>query len=94
MAEIFHRAEILVEGLVQGVGFRYYVYRNASRLGLNGYTKNTYSGEVVTIVEGEKYLIEELFNLIKVGPQHAYVKKCTIMWTSYNAEFSTFEIRH
>ena len=30
-------------------------------LGLNGYTKNLYSGEVLTVVEEEKDLIEKLF---------------------------------
>jgi Acylphosphatases len=94
MPEEFYRAEIIVQGLVQGVGFRYFVYRNAVRFDLKGYTKNTYSGDVVTVVEGEKYLIEELYNLIKVGPSHAQVKKCNIAWTSYNGEFSTFEIKH
>ena len=94
MPENSQRAEIIAEGLVQGVGFRYYVYRNAVSLGLKGYTKNLYSGEVLTVAEGEKFLIEELFKLIKIGPQFSQVKKCTIAWTSYNSEFSTFEIRH
>ena len=94
MPENLHRAEIIVNGLVQGVGFRYYVYRNAVSLGLKGFTKNLYTGEVFTVVEGEKFRIDELFNLIRTGPQHAYVKKCNIAWTSYNGEFSTFEIRH
>jgi acylphosphatase len=89
-----HRAEIIAEGLVQGVGFRYYVYRCAARLGLKGFTKNLYSGEVLTVVEGEKFKIEELFNMIKTGPQFAHVKRCTIAWTSYNGEFSVFEIKH
>lgn len=94
MVEQLHRAEIIAGGLVQGVGFRYFVYRNAEVLGLKGYTKNLYTGETLTVVEGEKYAIEELFELIKAGPSHAYVKKCDIAWTSYNGEFTSFEIRH
>lgn len=94
MPENLQRAEILAEGLVQGVGFRYFVYRNAVSLGLKGYTKNLYSGEVLTVVEGEIFLIEELFKLIRTGPQFSQVKRCTIAWTSYNSEFSIFEIRH
>ena len=94
MSDNLHRAEIIVGGLVQGVGFRYFVYRHAERLGLKGYTKNLYTGEVFTVVEGEKYLIEELFNELRIGPSNAYVKKSNIAWTSYNSEFSSFEIRH
>lgn len=88
------RAEIIAAGLVQGVGFRYYVIRQASKLGLTGYTKNLYTGEVLTVAEGEKYLVEELFNQIRIGPVYAHVKNATIVWGEYKNEFSNFEIRH
>jgi len=88
------RAEIIVGGLVQGVGFRYFVLNTALKLKLKGYVKNLYSGEVLAVVEGEKITIMELFELMKLGPSHAYVKTFSIMWTSFNAEFTTFEIRH
>jgi len=87
------RAEIIVGGLVQGVGFRYFVLRTAMKLNVNGYAKNLYSGEVLAVVEGEKIKIMELFEQMKLGPSHAYVKTFSIMWTTYNAEFSSFEIR-
>ncbi|MCK9209408.1 MAG: acylphosphatase [Ignavibacteriaceae bacterium] len=87
------RAEIIVGGLVQGVGFRYFVVRAAMQLNVKGYVKNLYSGEVLAVVEGEKIKIMELFEQMKMGPSHAYVKTFSIMWTSYNAEFSSFEIR-
>jgi len=87
------RAEIIVGGLVQGVGFRYFVLRTAMKLNVNGYAKNLYSGEVLAVVEGEKIKIMELFEQMKLGPSHAYVKSFSIRWTTYNAEFSSFEIR-
>ena len=88
------RAEIIANGLVQGVGFRYYVLRLGRALGLKGYTKNLYSGEVLTVVEGEKYLIEDLYNRIKIGPPFADVKNVVIKWSESKNEFHTFEIRH
>ncbi len=87
------RAEILVKGLVQGVGFRYFVVREAEKLGVNGFVKNLYSGEVLTVAEGEKGLVEELFNKIKVGPIHAAVKSFKIDWLVPKNEFETFEIK-
>lgn len=93
MPENIGRAELLVKGLVQGVGFRYFVLKNAQTLNLKGYVKNLYSGEVLAVVEGEKYKIEELFQLMKQGPSHSRVAKANIAWTSFNSEFSTFEIR-
>lgn len=87
------RAEIVVNGLVQGVGYRYFVVREAERLGLNGYTKNLYTGEVLTVAEGEKAIIEELIKKLRVGPSHASVKKCRIDWQESKNEFSRFEVR-
>jgi acylphosphatase len=88
------RAEIIANGLVQGVGFRYFIIKNAENLGLTGYTKNLYSGEVLTVVEGSRAKIEELFNRIKVGPSHASVRNCKIDWGESKNEFKHFEIRY
>ena len=87
------RAEILVNGLVQGVGFRFFVYREALKLGLVGFTKNLFTGEVLTVAEGEKSLVEELYRKIKVGPSHASVKNCNVDWLEPKNEFNIFEIR-
>jgi len=87
------RAEILVNGLVQGVGFRYFVYREALKLGLVGFTKNLFTEEVLTIAEGEKSLVEELYKKIKIGPSHASVKNCKVDWLEPKNEFDSFEIR-
>jgi len=90
----FVRAEIVVTGLVQGVGFRYFVYSKAENLGLKGYVKNLFSGEVYIVVEGEKFLIEDLFKKVKVGPLSAHVRNVSINWTEPTNEFTRFEIRH
>ena len=90
----FSRAEIIAVGLVQGVGFRYFVLRKAQALGLKGYVQNLYSGEVLTVAEGEKSDIEELFMQIKIGPSHASVNKCNIEWQQYKGEFKIFEVRY
>lgn len=87
------RAEIIVNGLVQGVGYRYFVIREAQKLALNGYVKNLYTGEVLTVVEGEKAIIYELINKLKVGPIHASVKSCKVDWQESKNEFTEFEVR-
>ncbi len=87
------RAEIIVNGLVQGVGYRYFVFREAQNLGLKGYVINLYTGEVLIVAEGEKALVEELINKLRIGPMHAAVKNCFIEWRETTNEFDTFEIR-
>lgn len=87
------RAEIIVNGLVQGVGFRYFVLREAKKLSLNGYVKNLYTGEVLTVVEGEKVVVEEIINKLRVGPIHAAVKNCKVEWQEPKKEFTDFEVK-
>ncbi len=94
MSDNEKRAEILAKGLVQGVGFRYFVIKNAENLELNGYVKNLFSGEVLTVVEGSRAKIEELFKRIRVGPSHAAVRNCRIEWGESKNEFTNFEIRY
>lgn len=88
------RAEILVGGLVQGVGFRYFVFREAEEFSLNGYVKNLYTGEVYSVVEGKKHQVEDFFKRLKIGPMHAQVKNASIRWTDNKDEFKRFEIRY
>ncbi len=87
------RAEIIAAGLVQGVGFRYYVAQHAKSLKLTGYVKNLFSGEVLTVVEGEIAVIEDLFQKINIGPSRASVNQCKIVWGDFKNEFKTFEVK-
>ena len=52
-------AKIIVSGTVQGVGFRYYIARSAEELGLKGYTKNLFNGNVEIYAEGRLQFVEE-----------------------------------
>lgn len=88
------RAEIIANGLVQGVGFRYFVLHAARELKLKGFVQNLFTGEVLTVVEGPKLIVEELFNKIKTGPRSAHVKNAVIKWRTNNNEFTDFEVRY
>ncbi len=65
--------KIIVSGLVQGVGYRYFIYRQAQSLGLTGYVKNLPSGQVEIVASGEKGLIDELVRVARTGPSFASV---------------------
>lgn len=93
MSELSH-AKIIVSGLVQGVGFRYYVLRHAENLGLKGYVQNLFTGEVLTEVEGDIGLINELIKQLKIGPMKSHVTNCTVDWTEYKNEFKKFDVRY
>lgn len=87
------RAHIIVEGLVQGVGYRWYVGRKAEGLGLAGFVKNLYDGTVEVEAEGDRSLVEELIKDLKVGPRAAHVTNLRIEWMEPTHQEPHFQIR-
>jgi acylphosphatase len=87
------RAHVVVHGLVQGVGFRYFVCHRATKFGLAGYVRNANSGEVEIEIEGHRSMIEEFIREVKVGPRAAQVKDLKIEWLPYENSYKNFELR-
>jgi acylphosphatase len=65
----------VVHGRVQGVGFRWWVWRQATRLGLRGLARNLRDGSVEVIVEGSDSTLLELERLLAQGPPAAQVER-------------------
>jgi acylphosphatase len=63
----------LVKGRVQGVGFRWFVQREAAELGLNGWVKNTDQGDVEIVAAGEEALLAELKVALRKGSRGSRV---------------------
>jgi len=63
----------LIRGRVQGVGFRWFVHREAAELGLRGWVKNTDSGDVEIVTAGEAELIAELREELHKGSRGSRV---------------------
>jgi acylphosphatase len=63
----------LVRGRVQGVGFRYSCYHEARRLGLCGWTRNTFDGDVEVYAEGSREKLDRLLEWLRRGPPAARV---------------------
>ena len=65
----------LIAGLVQGVGFRWYVARHARGLGLTGFARNLADGRVEVVAIGsDEAAMARLEALLRVGPAHARVE--------------------
>lgn len=63
----------VVSGLVQGVGFRWFVHRHAARLRLSGWAENLPDGRVEVVASGSDAALDELEELLRQGPSHADV---------------------
>ena len=83
---------IIVEGLVQGVGFRWFVARRAEGLGVKGYVANRYDGSVEIEAEGDRSLLEELIREVKIGPRSAHVTNLRLEWRTPTHTRDRFEI--
>ena len=82
----------IVNGRVQGVGFRYFVCRNARELNLFGWVRNRPDGEVEALVEGEKNAIKKWALAIRQGPSGSRVEGCEFARKPYTQSFNTFEV--
>jgi acylphosphatase len=65
----------LVQGRVQGVGFRWFVQREASELELKGWVRNTEDGDVEILASGEAADLDELRASLKRGPRGSRVDR-------------------
>ncbi len=84
---------IIVSGLVQGVGFRYYALQKARALGVTGYVKNLTTGQVEVIASGDEGQIDDLINDLRVGPGHASVSNVDLEKIDLDDTFNDFTIR-
>ncbi|HEY0274089.1 MAG TPA: acylphosphatase [Chitinophaga sp.] len=69
--------EIIVRGLVQGVGFRVHTCREAIKLGITGTVKNQADGSVAIVAEGAPASMEAFLIWCRSGPAMASVEQMT-----------------
>lgn len=87
------RLEATVHGRVQGVGFRWFVRRNAARLGLTGWVANDPSGAVTLVADGDAAALDALMLDLHEGPPGAVVDRVDAIFRDPITEFTGFEIR-
>ncbi|MBI1956101.1 MAG: acylphosphatase [Acidobacteria bacterium] len=81
----------LVEGRVQGVGFRFFVERIAAELGLKGYVRNRYDGRVEVYAIGEEEVLEQLREQLQAGPPASRVDRVEEHTASLE-KYKTFQV--
>jgi len=87
------RAEIKVSGIVQGVGFRPFIYRIAVRNRLVGYVRNRGDAGVEIVVEGGRPYIKRFLRALREEkPPLAQIHSLTIRYAEATGEFKSFSI--
>ncbi len=68
-----HTRRYVVRGRVQGVGFRWFVEREAQVLGVYGWVRNNFDGSVEVLATGSREQLNELRRKLREGPRAARV---------------------
>ncbi|HOM67061.1 MAG: Acylphosphatase [Chloroflexi bacterium ADurb.Bin120] len=87
-----HRLHVHVEGMVQGVGFRYFVLRSAQKLGLTGWVRNRYDGRVEVMAEGTLTSLNRLLQELRRGPQSSEVWNVDYQFEDARGDFERFSV--
>lgn len=86
-------AEIIISGMVQGVGYRYFALRKANQYGMKGYVKNLPDGNVLCVVEGEEGLVKDFIQELKTGPMFSQVNTVQVNTSTNLTGYKSFEVR-
>ena len=70
--------KVRIEGVVQGVGFRYYTQAEAHRLGISGWVRNCSDGSVEAVIFGDDQQLDAMLAWLKHGPPSASVTQTQI----------------
>lgn len=85
---------VIVEGRVQGVGFRDYTHRQAYQLNLSGWVRNNRDGTVEAVFKGEEKDVQSMLNWLWQGSPHSRVDNVRTSDISTEEDFSTFQVRY
>ena len=84
---------IRVTGFVQGVGFRYFVRREADRIGVTGFVRNLPDGSVESVAAGRSAAVDEFVRRVRSGPPSALVREAFVEEIELPEAFDRFDIR-
>ena len=87
------RLDARIIGRVHGVGFRYFVYREATALGLTGWVANDADGSVHCVAEGHRVDLEALLERLREGPASASVEAVSEAWMPATGSVGAFGVR-
>lgn len=87
-----HRLHAHVAGSVQGVGFRYFVLREAQSQHLTGWVRNRYDGRVEVVAEGELENLNRLLAALRTGPISSDVTNVAYAFESARGDFDRFSV--
>lgn len=93
MSPAERRLVATVRGQVQGVGFRWFIQREAARLGLDGWVANQPNGSVEVVAEGPEAKLDQLVLQLWEGPLGSSVGGVDVRHEPARGNIAGFSIR-
>lgn len=84
------RLSAVVHGTVQGVGFRYWTWRHAEKLGLRGSVVNNGDGTVGVVAEGPRWAVGDLLKALNSNDTPGAVMRVDVDFGPATGEFTEF----
>lgn len=84
--------KFIIRGLVQGVGFRFFVQRVAARHQVKGYVRNLEDGRVEALAQGTEKVVEAFKHDMTAGPRYSKVDEIEEIVLEPVEIYSTFRI--
>jgi acylphosphatase len=76
-----------VSGIVQGVGFRFFVQREAEKLRIGGYARNLFDGRVEVLAVGSPAQLDKLKSTLERGPRFSRVSGVREETAQHNPQY-------
>ena len=86
------QVHLRVTGIVQGVGYRYFIQDRATELGVAGIARNRSDGSVEVEAMGTEQQLQQLIAAAKQGPGSGLVDAVEIEWSTPSNKWYSFEI--
>ena len=86
--------EAVIKGVVQGVGYRWFATRAATRYKVSGYVSNLPNGDVRAIIEGENGMVKDFIKELQTGHPYATVTAVEINEGEYTGKYKGFGVNY
>ena len=87
-------AHLIIKGLVQGVGYRWFASKSASSNNLNGWVKNLPDSSVEIQVYGDKGALNSFIKDLSRGPSFSKVTDVVVRWIEFKSDYISFTVEN
>ena len=86
--------KIIVQGRVQGVGYRWFSMQIAQQLEIKGYVKNLFNGDVEIFAQGDDASVQQFIDQLRKGPSFSNVNNLNIYDADFDYSLNQFKVIH